>query len=204
MKEVDSIYDHYDFFKQEIPKFHLEGHKKIGTIIGCSLNVLFTILVFGCSCIRGRYLLTGDRPNISSFTGYDESRNAILTDLNTHQFKVAFTVQRIDDFDNQIPANEPNFVEWYAEFYDTEQIVDAYTLINVHECSNKDFEEFHDILDQQKKKFETLRKQNIFYCLDKTDQHGNPINMTTYGNSHSEVYRSLSILYRPCMPKQRT
>ena len=84
MIEVDSIYDHYDFFKQEIPKFDLEGHKMIGTIIGCSLSVLLTILVVGYSCIRGRYLLTGDRPNISSFTGYDESRNAILTDLNTH------------------------------------------------------------------------------------------------------------------------
>ena len=68
MKEIGNIYDRYDLFAQDIPRFHLEGYKKIGTIIGCILTLLLATIVIGYSCIRGRILMTGDRPNISSFT----------------------------------------------------------------------------------------------------------------------------------------
>ena len=44
----------------------------------------------------------------------------------------------------------------------------------------------------------------MFYCLDKTDQYGNPVNMTIYGDYVSGVKRQLSIVYRPCVPKQKT
>ena len=44
----------------------------------------------------------------------------------------------------------------------------------------------------------------MFYCLDNSDEFGNPINMTMYGNWEAGVSRSLSIIYRPCIPKQRT
>ena len=30
-----------------------------------------------------------------------------------------------------------------------------------------------------------MKKKNILYCLDKTDQFGNYVNMTTYGNEDS-------------------
>ena len=44
----------------------------------------------------------------------------------------------------------------------------------------------------------------MFYCLDKTDQYGNPVNTTIYGDYVSGFSRSLSIVYRPCVPKQKT
>ena len=44
----------------------------------------------------------------------------------------------------------------------------------------------------------------MFYCLDKTDQYGNPLNTTIYGDFVSGFSRYLSIVYRPCVPKQKT
>ena len=46
-----------------------------------------------------------------------------------------------------VPVNDPNFVEWFAYFYDSEKIVDKYTLVGVHLCSDKDFDEFHEIVE---------------------------------------------------------
>jgi len=40
------------------------------------------------------------------------------------------------------------------------------------------------------------------YCLDESDVHGNPLNLTLYGNEVSQMFRGLSILFRPCIPRQ--
>ena len=44
----------------------------------------------------------------------------------------------------------------------------------------------------------------MFYCLDKTDQFGNPINNTIFGSNNSGHLKDLHINFRPCVPKQRT
>ena len=82
------------------------------------MTVFLTILVVGYSGVRVRYLIIGDRPNISSFTIQDERDGTELIDLNEHQFKVAFTVNKISANDEHSPANDPDFVEWNAEFYE--------------------------------------------------------------------------------------
>ena len=68
MKEVGNYFDRYDLFAQDIPKFHLDGQKKIGTSVGCCLSVLLVTMIAAYSGIRGHMVLTGDRPTISSFT----------------------------------------------------------------------------------------------------------------------------------------
>ena len=72
MKEIGNIFDRYDLFGTDVPKLTLEGNKKIGTSIGFVLTVIFYILTLGYSCVRFRYLMLADRPNLSSFTGKDE------------------------------------------------------------------------------------------------------------------------------------
>ena len=62
----------YDLFAQPIPSFHIDGQSMVGTNVGSFFTGLLAILVVGYSCARGRYLVTGDRPNISSFVAEDE------------------------------------------------------------------------------------------------------------------------------------
>jgi len=64
--------------------------------------------VVAYSFIRGRYVVTGERPNISSFTVQNERNGTDLIDLNTHQFKVAFAVDKILAEGLNIPADDPN------------------------------------------------------------------------------------------------
>jgi hypothetical protein len=72
MKEIGNNFDKYDLFARHIPHFHFEGHNKLGTGVGFFFTILLSTLVVIYSCARGRYLWTGDRPNISSFTVKDE------------------------------------------------------------------------------------------------------------------------------------
>ena len=93
-----------------------------------------------------RYLIIGDRPNISSFTIQDERDDTELIDLNQHQFKVAFTVDTISANDDYIPANDPDFVEWNAEFNDFDNRNVNKITLSIHKCTDEDFSEFHEIL----------------------------------------------------------
>ena len=144
----------------------------------------------------------GDRPNISSFTVQDERNGTELIDISEYQFKVALAVEHIWGDEGRDNADDPDFVEWDAHFYDTQQ--KKYTMINMHKCTEQDFAEFHPIVDYQKEQLESMKKKNSFFCLDKADQFGNRFNMTIFGNFPSGIGRYLSIIYRPCVPKQRT
>ena len=57
-----------------------------------------------------------------------------------------------------------------------------YETVNVHKCTEEDYSEFHEIIESQKTTLEVKKKNNMFYCLDKNDKFGHPINMTTYGD----------------------
>ena len=110
----------FDLFAESIPSFHIEGHNKIGTSVGCVLSGLLATLVLGFTCIRGRYLVTGDRPNISSFTAQDERNGHDVVDLSDYQFKVAFSINFLQGDHEIHGADDPDFVEWDAHFYDTQ------------------------------------------------------------------------------------
>ena len=144
--------------------------------------------------------MTGDRPTISSFTTQDERNGNELVDLNAHQFKVAFSVQRIEG-DITIPIDDPNFVEWVAYFETIEKEHTTYSMVNVHKCTEYDYSEFHEIVETQKSTLEVKKKKNMLYCLDKNDQFGRPVNMTAHGNWNDGFGRELAIVYRPCLPR---
>ena len=41
-------------------------------------------------------------------------------------------------------------------------------------------------------------------CLDRADKFGNPIDFSIYGNWKFDLSRDLTVVYRPCIPTQRT
>ena len=111
MKEIGNIYDRYDLFASEVPAFHIQGQKKVGTFIGCFLSIftVTSVLVYGC--IRGFYLVTGNRPLVSSYIvrGGHDAKEAI--DLEEYDFKIAFSAQKIEQ-DEQQKIDDADFIEW--------------------------------------------------------------------------------------------
>ena len=84
MKTIGNTFDKYDLFAQDVPRWHIDGHSKLGSSVGCCFTVLLYTLVVAYSCIRGRYVLTGERPYISSFRVQDERNGTDMIDLNAH------------------------------------------------------------------------------------------------------------------------
>ena len=47
------------------------------------------------------------------------------------------------------------------------------------------------------------KKRDQFYCLDGTDKFGNELDLKIYGKYDSHMSRTISIVYRPCIPRQQ-
>jgi hypothetical protein len=139
-------FEKYDLFSQPVPRFHIEGQQRIGTGIGFCLTILLVTLLISYSTIRGLILVTGDRPQISSFTIHNERKPEDLTDLNEKKFKVAFAVQKLAR-NTPSPANDPDFIEWVAFMMNLDAEAEKYEMIGVHKCTTQDFEEFNEIED---------------------------------------------------------
>ena len=72
----------YDLFKKDVPKFHLDGRENIGTGLGCCLTLILVTILTVFTIFRTIILVSGARPNISSFTVKDERKRNQLVDLN--------------------------------------------------------------------------------------------------------------------------
>ena len=48
-----------------------------------------------------------------------------------------------------------------------------------------------------------MREKNQFYCIGSHDKFGNPTDLKLFGNYEQGVFKTISITFRPCVPKQR-
>ena len=94
--------------------------------------------------IRGYQLVVGSRPLVSSYMVRGEKDPRSLVDLNKHDFKIAFSVQKIEKTELK-PIDDRNFVEWQVFFQEQKQGISTYENINIHKCSEEDFDQFYDI-----------------------------------------------------------
>lgn len=113
-----------------------------------------------------------------------------LVDLAEFNFKVAFTVEKIESQGHHVSALDPDYVEWAAYFFDT-KTENPYNKVDVHKCTEEDFSEFYPISANHRHNLDNIKKRNNFYCLSKKDKFGNDVNMTLYGNYYSGIYRNL-------------
>ena len=67
--------DTFDLFAGEMPKFNIEGKKRVGTCFGLLLTLILSIVMTGYTLLRGYFFVRASRPSISSYTSFNE-RNA--------------------------------------------------------------------------------------------------------------------------------
>jgi hypothetical protein len=53
-RQVGTVFDRCDIFAHPIVSYNLEGHKKIGTSIGCIFSLLFATVVTAYLVVKGR------------------------------------------------------------------------------------------------------------------------------------------------------
>ena len=66
--DLGTVFNQYDFFATPAPRFHLQGHAKIGTVFGCLFSILVVIILTTYTGFRSVEMVTGARPAISSYT----------------------------------------------------------------------------------------------------------------------------------------
>ena len=64
----------------------------------------------------------------------------------------------------------------------------------------EDYEKFYPVSKGSIAKTESFKKKNGWFCLDKVDEKGKPINRKLYGSGDSQPNRTLAIVLRPCIP----
>ena len=78
------------------------------------------------------------------------------------------------------------------------------THIDVHKCTKSDYEKFSQPKKGNEKSINHLKSSNEMFCLNKEDRFGNPIDFSIYGYESTVNSRELIIMYRPCIPTNRT
>jgi hypothetical protein len=79
----------------------------------------------------------------------------------------------------------------------------TYTTLKYHKCTPEDYKNFSAPLNQKHLIEEDFENQ-FFYCLDHTDMFGEKVELKLFGSGQHMESRTLSIIYRPCVPKQVT
>lgn len=116
--ELHACFNGYDLYSKNAPRFHLQGTDTIGTVIGCALTIFTILLITTYTGIRGSMMMTGARPAISAYTMANERSGDELIDLKEKKFKVAFLAESLIESDEEVPLEDPNFIEWNVHFYD--------------------------------------------------------------------------------------
>jgi len=168
--------DTFDSFAGEMPKFNIEGKKRVGTCFGFILTLILIMLMTGYTLIRGYFFVRASRPSISSYTSYNARGADDRVHLLEHGFHIAFAVERIDGEDNKIPIDDPNFVEWVPHIQVWRADKTRRTIpLPYHKCDETDYSGFHPIVDADKAHYKSLKDQGYLMCLNQTDPFGEPI-----------------------------
>ena len=113
-------------------------------------------------------------------------------------------MEKIEGYEH-IPIDDDDYVEWVPlleEYNDSGH--QKITQIKYHKCTEKDWKEFHPIVKGQTNTLKAKKAANQFYCLANEDIWGNAVDFDIYGNWANSLVRAISIIYRPCVPRQET
>jgi hypothetical protein len=72
--------------------------------------------------------------------------------------------------------------------------------LDLHICTEEDFNSFYPPSKTTVDKFELLRNDNSMLCLNQTDSNGDPVDLRIWGKNEVEHHRRLDISFMPCKP----
>ena len=122
--------------------------------------------------------------------------------MDMNKFQFAFYIE--DYFSGEL-KDDPSLVTLFGViFYMTHDNTLQNQTIGTHKCTKEDYGRFYEPAVDQAPKVNRLKKANTFYCLDKIDTNGRPLNTSLFGKDDIVVHRRLDIIFTPCIPQQLT
>ena len=201
IKDISSFFDRYDIFAHATPNFNIDGKEKIGTCVGFCFTLLLTALMVSYGSVCSYFFFAGTRPNISSYPIRNGRSVSEKINLKTYNFQLAFAAEKIINNVDESALEDDNYAEW-AVFVETKNGTNVVNQVwPYHKCMAEDYDKFNPIVEEKKQLLEKKRDQ--FYCLDGTDKFGNELDLKIYGKYDSHMSRTISIVYRPCIPRQQ-
>ena len=101
--------------------------------------IMYVTFIF--ATLKLQHLMSKHNPSVNVFVdrdAFDESY--IWSGADDPDFMMAFMVA---DYSTGEPKNDPAFVKWYVQYYETDDNVEVESEIPIHPCTKDDLAKFH-------------------------------------------------------------
>jgi len=105
---VGNFFDRWDFFRQPVSNFNLEGTKEVGTSVGCLLSLITIAFVAPYAFTKAEMSILRSRVDISENLDYKGFDSSTVLNLNEINYEIAFGVRN----DKINSLDDSNIVEW--------------------------------------------------------------------------------------------
>jgi len=209
--------DKHDNFAATVKSFNFEGRQRVHTPLGLVVTFILTCILYAYGIKMFIKLVTGDNPNViteiqpesfSNETAPDGQldiavpSNADPYNENKKPFKFAFAMRGY--LDRKI-KNDTSMVEWEVHVYKgngSDEVVEHH--VGVHTCNESDYAEFYSPSQKSRPRFEMMKNDGAFVCMNDYDHDGKLVNKKLFGPDENLPHRRIELIFKPCVPEIMT
>ena len=143
--EVVNMIKEIDMFARPMPGFNLKGVKSVNSLLGtiCTLMIFLCLIIYASA--KFVQLQSHHNPNISTHNEVKFYKSEDPINLNKVNFRFAVS---FEDYHTQKSKFDPRYVKYLIRLYFTEDGVEKEKILEHHECTDEDYNEFFPIWDE--------------------------------------------------------
>ena len=197
--------DRWDFFGAPVKSFNFEGRQKVHTKPGLICSALVTLCLTTYALHLFIKLSSKSNPNVytqdvkEQFSSPNEGHD--LSQITQPDFQkpwqMAFAMRNYNT--GEILHNH-TMIEYEVHVYtgDGKGTDTIEHQVGVHVCNETDYANFYGPF---KPRFEMMRSQDAWMCMDQYDKAGKKVNTTLFGQDENTEHRRYEVIYKPCTPR---
>ena len=141
---ITNVIRRIDRFGKNVPAFNIDGHDQVSTLVGGLLSITIRMLALGYGLTTLLDLIDKQNPTINQY--HKASSYGPNDELDFKEFSFKFAVGVEGYFDRK-PRHDPRYVKWLARVYYYDNADDSFkqTILPLHPCTSKDYDEFYPI-----------------------------------------------------------
>ena len=171
---IKKVLTSFDSFSQQLPGFNLKGQTEISTAFGGALTLLIMLTTLTYANIKFIQLESSSNPNISEYVVFDHFQANEEIELNSINFRFAFTVEGQFDEKRKVDSRYTKLLARHLKL-DPKNEFQEEKIYPVYECTEADYAQFYPIIEDHAVRYNNIRygEDRGFYCIDweKEDVH---------------------------------
>ena len=161
-----------DLFGKDVASFNIKGQKKINTIVGGVVSLVFMTLIFMYGIAKFAHMSNKHNPN---FSEYVMSEFYSAEDYELHLHNETNVRIAIGAFDSEAmeAKNDPQYVRWIARIREKDgKDINTQSAWLLDKCTEEDLEGFYDFDPKSKHDKEALLDDDLksLHCLNWTQE----------------------------------